>query len=95
MNFFDRDFKKYNDRYMKFSLEIGPQTDLSTVPPVNDVYITMLPGGDYRETAQQAVELVKKGFNPVPHFQQDQCRMKISLRIIFLDAKMEALSRFW
>ena len=51
MNFFDRDFKKYNDRYMKFSLEIGPQTDLSTVPPVNDVYITMLPGGDYRETA--------------------------------------------
>ena len=28
----------------------------------------MLPGGDYKETAQQAVELVKKGFNPVPHF---------------------------
>ena len=27
----------------------------------------MLPGGDYKETAQQAVELVKKGFNPVPH----------------------------
>ena len=53
---------------MKFSLEIGPQTDLSTVPPVKDVYITMLPGGDYKETAQQAVELVKKGFNPVPHF---------------------------
>ena len=53
---------------MKFSLEIGPQTDLSTVPPVGDVYITMLPGGDYKETAQQAVELVKKGFNPVPHF---------------------------
>ena len=36
--------------------------------PVSDVYITMLPGGDYKETAQQAVELVKKGFNPVPHF---------------------------
>ena len=53
---------------MKFSLEIGPQTDLDTVPQVKDVYITMLPGGDYRETAQQAVELVKKGFNPVPHF---------------------------
>ena len=53
---------------MKFSLEIGPQTDLDTVPPVSDVYITMLPGGDYKETAQQAVELVKKGFNPVPHF---------------------------
>ena len=53
---------------MNFSLEIGPTTDLETVPAVNDVYITMLPGGDYRETAQQAVELVKKGYNPVPHF---------------------------
>ena len=62
MNFFDSNLKKYNDQYMKFSLEIGPQTDLDTVPQVKDVYITMLPGGDYRETAQQAVELVKKGF---------------------------------
>ena len=53
---------------MNFSLEIGPQTDLDNVPAVKDIYITMLPGGDYKETAQQAVELVKKGFNPVPHF---------------------------
>ena len=53
---------------MNFSLEIGPKTDLETVPPVSDVYITMLPGGDYRDTAQNANELVKKGFNPVPHF---------------------------
>ena len=44
---------------MNFSLEIGPQTDLDTVPAVKDIYITMLPGGDYKETAQQAVELVK------------------------------------
>ena len=28
MNFFDSFFKKYNDRKMKFSLEIGPQTAL-------------------------------------------------------------------
>ena len=28
----------------------------------------MLPGGDYLETAQKAGDLVKKGFNPVPHF---------------------------
>ena len=28
----------------------------------------MLPGGDYKETAQKSIELVKKGFNPVPHF---------------------------
>ena len=53
---------------MNFSLEIGPKTDLETIPSVNDVYITMLPGGDYKDTAYQAVELVKRGFNPVPHF---------------------------
>ena len=28
----------------------------------------MLPGGDYKETAKKSGELVKKGFNPVPHF---------------------------
>ncbi len=65
---------------MKFSLEISPKTDLSTVPKVSDVYITMLPGGDYKETAQQAVDLVKKGFNPVPHFParsiQDEKQLK-------------------
>ena len=53
---------------MNFSLEIGPQTDLDTVPAVKDIYITMLPGGDYKETAQQAINLVKKGYNPIPHF---------------------------
>ena len=52
---------------MNFSLEIGPKTDIETVPPLSDVYITMLPGGDYKETADKAVELVKKGFNPIPH----------------------------
>ena len=34
---------------MNFSLEIGPQTDLDTVPAVKDIYITMLPGGDYKK----------------------------------------------
>ena len=53
---------------MNFSLEIGPKTDIETGPAVNDVYSTMLPGGDYKETAEKAIELVKKGFNPVPHF---------------------------
>ena len=53
---------------MKFSLEISPKTNLETIPSVNDVYITMLPGGDYKDTTKQAIELVKKGFNPVPHF---------------------------
>ena len=29
---------------------------------------TDLPGGDFNETASKANELVKKGFNPIPHF---------------------------
>ena len=53
---------------MNFSLEIGPHTDLETLPPVKDVYVTMLPGGDYKDTADKSGDLVKKGFNPVPHF---------------------------
>ena len=53
---------------MNFSLEIGPHTDLDTLPPVKDVYVTMLPGGDYKETANKSGDLIKKGFNPVPHF---------------------------
>jgi len=53
---------------MNFSLEITMKTDLSELPKVKDVYITMLPGNDYREIANKAVELAKLGFNPVPHF---------------------------
>ena len=53
---------------MNFSLEIGPKTDLETLPGLKDVYITMLPGGDFKDTADQAIKLVKKGFNPIPHF---------------------------
>ena len=53
---------------MNFSLEITMKTDLSELPKVKDVYITMLPGNDYREVANKAAELAKSGFNPVPHF---------------------------
>ena len=53
---------------MKFSLEITMKTDLSVLPKVKDVYITMLPGNDFKDVANKAEELVKKGFNPVPHF---------------------------
>ena len=52
---------------MNFSLEIGPHTDLGTLPAVKDVYVTLLPGGDYKETAKKSGDLVKEGFNPVPH----------------------------
>ena len=44
------------------------KTDLSVLPKVKDVYITMLPGNDFRLVAQKAKELVQSGFNPVPHF---------------------------
>jgi len=53
---------------MNFSLEITMKTNLSELPKVKDVYITMLPGDDYKEVANKAAELTKSGFNPVPHF---------------------------
>ena len=53
---------------MDFSLEIGQHTDINTLPTIKDVYITLLPGGDYVEITRKASDLVKKGFNPVPHF---------------------------
>ena len=34
---------------MNFSLEIGPKTDLETLPKLKDVYITFLPGGDFKK----------------------------------------------
>ena len=53
---------------MNFSLEITRKTDLSALPKVKDVYITMLPGDNFKDVANKACELVKFGFNPVPHF---------------------------
>ena len=44
------------------------KTDLSVLPKVKDVYITMLPGNDFKHVANKAKELVQSGFNPVPHF---------------------------
>ena len=51
------------------------KTDLSVLPKVKNVYITMLPGNDFREVANKAKELVQNGFNPVPHFQLDQLKI--------------------
>jgi len=53
---------------MNFSLEIGLKTDLSNLPKVKNVYITLLPGEDFRQVANKAKELTNLGFNPVPHF---------------------------
>ena len=44
------------------------KTDLSTLPKVKDVYITMLPGNNFKDVANKAKELVQSGFNAVPHF---------------------------
>ena len=53
---------------MNFSLEIGLKTNLSNLPKVKDVYITLLPGEDFKQVAEKAKELANLSFNPVPHF---------------------------
>ena len=55
-------------------------TNLSELPKVKDVYITMLPGNDYREVSAKAIELVKYGFNPVPHFPARSIKNKAELK---------------
>jgi len=65
---------------MNFSLEITTKTNLSELPKVKDVYITMLPGNDYREIASKAIELAKSGFNPVPHFPARSIKNKSELK---------------
>ena len=65
---------------MNFSIEITLKTEISTLPKIKDVYITMLPGSDYREIAKKASELVKSGFNPVPHFSARAIKDKFELK---------------
>ena len=40
---------------MNFSVEITMKTNLSELPKVKDVYITMLPGEDYKGVATEKV----------------------------------------
>jgi len=65
---------------MNFSIEITMKTNLSNLPKVKDVYITMLPGEDYKEVARKATELVKSGFNAVPHFPARSIKNKEELK---------------
>ena len=53
---------------MNFSLEVSLKTDLNNLPKVKDVYITLLPGEDFRQVVDKAKELANLSFNPVPHF---------------------------
>jgi len=80
---------------MNFSLEIGPNTDLETLPSVKDVYVTMLPGGDYKETSNQSIELVKKGFNPVPHFPARSIQNDAGVKqVLIIGGGREPLGKF-
>jgi methylenetetrahydrofolate reductase (NADPH) len=65
---------------MNFSLEIGLKTNLSTLPSVNDVYITLLQGDQYKDVANKAKELISLGKNPVPHFPARSIRNKKDLK---------------
>ena len=65
---------------MNFSIEISPSTDLDTLPALKDVYITLLPGGDFKQTADQAEKLVKKRFNPIPHIPARSIESEVQLK---------------
>ena len=56
------------------------KTNLSELPKVKDVYITLLPGNDYKEVAKKAAELVKSGYNPVPHFPARSIKNQLELK---------------
>ena len=61
---------------MNFSLEIGPHTNLDTLPAIKDIYITLLPGENYIKTAEKAGDLVKKGLIQFHIFQHVQSLTK-------------------
>jgi methylenetetrahydrofolate reductase (NADPH) len=65
---------------MNFSLEIGLKTDLSTLPSIKDVYITLLQGDQYKDVANKAKELIMLGKNPVPHFPARSMKNKNDLK---------------
>ena len=65
---------------MNFSLEIGLKTDLNTLPKIEDVYITLLRGDQYKDVANKAKELVALGKNPVPHFPARSIKNKNELK---------------
>jgi methylenetetrahydrofolate reductase (NADPH) len=65
---------------MNFSLEIGLKTDLNTLPKIEDIYITLLQGDQYKDVANKAKEIVALGKNPVPHFPARSIKNKNELK---------------
>ena len=53
---------------VNFSLEVTTRTDLSSLPNLKDIYITFLPGSEYKDVVSQAQSLVDLGYNAIPHF---------------------------
>ena len=53
---------------VNFSLEVTTRTVLDDLPKLNDIYITFLPGTDYKDVIKQSIALAKSGYNAVPHF---------------------------
>ena len=70
------------------------KTSLSILPKVKDVYITMLPGNDFKEVAIKAKELVQSGFNPIPHFPARSIKNLDELKSLF-PIKMGWKSKGW
>ena len=53
---------------VNFSLEVTTRTVLDDLPKINDIYVTFLPGTDYKDVIKQSVNLVNAGYNAIPHF---------------------------
>ena len=53
---------------VNFSLEVTTRTDLSNLPSLKDIYITFLPGSEYKDVVSQAKSLTDLGYNAIPHF---------------------------
>ena len=53
---------------MEFSIEVTPKAGIAEIPQqIREVFITFLPGVDYREIVVQAKRLKQQGFSPIPH----------------------------
>ena len=58
----------YPEKHEIFTRNNNENRSFCSYHQYKDVYITMLPGNDFRDVANKAKELVQNGFNPVPHF---------------------------
>ena len=74
---------------MNFSLEITIKTDLSVLPKLKDVYITMLPGNDFREVANILID--SKWVDPDTRLNELENTIRAACEPIF-DQPMEKIN---